>query len=46
MAGPLRVGARAILTTVVKDRRTGPTAAAATCTNYADLVAIIDSLAG
>ena len=46
VAGPLRVGARAILTTVVKDRRTGPTAAAATCTNYADLVAIIDSLAG
>ena len=43
--GPHRVGARAILTTVVKDRRTGPTAAAATCTNYADLAAIVDALA-
>ncbi len=44
--GPHRVGARAILTTVVLDRRTGPTAADAICTDYAALGSLLDELAG
>lgn len=46
IVGPHAVGARAVLTTVVLDRRKGPSAADAHCADYADLVAIIDGLCG
>ncbi len=43
--GPHRVGARAVLTTVVIDRRDGATTADAICTDYAELGALLDALA-
>ena len=42
--GPQAVGARAILTTVVKDRRGGPSKADAVCEDYRELPGIVDSL--
>ena len=42
--GPQAVGARAILVTVVKDRRGGPSKADAVCEDYRELPGIVDSL--
>jgi putative hydrolase of the HAD superfamily len=42
--GPQAVGARAILTTVVKDRRSGPPKADAVCEDYRELPRLVDSL--
>jgi HAD superfamily hydrolase (TIGR01549 family) len=42
--GPQAVGARAILVTVVKDRRSGPSLADAVCENYSELPRLVDSL--
>jgi HAD superfamily hydrolase (TIGR01549 family) len=44
VAGPQAVGARAILVTVVKDRRSGPSKADAVCENYSGLPRLVDSL--
>ncbi len=44
VAGPHGVGARAVLTTVVKDRGSATTRADAVCGDYAELHKIIDSL--
>jgi len=42
--GPQAVGARAILVTVVKDRRTGPSKADAICGDYGELPRLVDAL--
>ena len=42
--GPQAVGARAILVTVVKDRRSGPSKADAICADYRELPRLVDSL--
>jgi HAD superfamily hydrolase (TIGR01549 family) len=42
--GPHAVGARAILVTVVKDRRTGPSRADAICEDYCELPRLVDAL--
>jgi putative hydrolase of the HAD superfamily len=42
--GPQAVGARAILVTVVKDRRSGPSKADAICSDYRELPRLVDSL--
>jgi putative hydrolase of the HAD superfamily len=44
VAGPQAVGARAILVTVVKDRRSGPSQADAVCEDYRELPRLVDSL--
>lgn len=44
IAGPHAVGAKAIFTTVVKDRGKSNTSADALCTDYSQLVRIIDDL--
>ncbi len=41
--GPHAVGARAILVTVVKDRRTGPSRAEAVCENYDELPRLLEA---
>jgi putative hydrolase of the HAD superfamily len=42
--GPQAFGARAVLVTVVKDRRSGPSKADAVCQDYRELPGIVDSL--
>lgn len=42
--GPHRVGARAVLVTVARDRRTGPSRADAVCTDYARLPSLLQEL--
>ncbi len=42
--GPQGLGAKAIYTTVVKDRGSSKTSADAICTDYANLMAVVDSL--
>jgi HAD superfamily hydrolase (TIGR01549 family) len=44
VAGPQAIGARAILVTVVKDRRAGPSKADAICKDYRELPRLVDSL--
>ena len=44
VAGPQAVGARAILVTVVKDRRTGSSKADAICEDYRELPRLVDAL--
>jgi len=46
VGGPHAVGARAILTTVVKDRGSAHSKADAICTDYAQLAAIVEELNG
>jgi len=42
--GPQAVGARAVLVTVVKDRRSGPSKADAVCADYRELPRLVDEL--
>jgi putative hydrolase of the HAD superfamily len=44
VAGPQAVGARAVLVTVVKDRRSGPSKADAICEDYRELPGLVDSI--
>lgn len=44
VTGPHRVGARAVLVTVVRDRRKGPSRAEAVCTDYAQLPSLVETL--